>query len=249
MKKQRQPPVPIEITKPIWLDYITVTSKDVTCIGKKPIWLDYALAWTLPYSGPGKKIKENGIANQLMELYKQTLIKNYPTEIPVVYLNPWAVAIANQEATTNSNEPLELTVPYVTKEILWLPNDSTTMHVPHAAYWWDTALGQSRYLYERAWHNPMYRVISTIHLPYNAHHQVNRIYHPSYQTLVLHVRTSHEWDVQTTIPTSWFKQLELTTASRKLRDPRAIHLAIGAAKAKDPAALISVAKTFIYSFK
>ena len=68
-----------------------------------------------------------------MELYKQTLIKNYPTEIPVVYLNPWAVAAAtNQEAI--DTEPLELTVPYVTKEILWLPNDSTTMHVPHAAY-------------------------------------------------------------------------------------------------------------------
>ena len=67
-----------------------------------------------------------------MELYKQTLIKNYPTEIPVVYLNPRAVAIASHESI--DNEPLELTVPYVTKEILWLPNDSTTMHVPHAAY-------------------------------------------------------------------------------------------------------------------
>lgn len=62
-----------------------------------------------------------------MELYKQILIKNYPESIPVVYLNPWAIAIA-------TDEPLELTVPYVTKEILWLPNDSTTMHVAHAAY-------------------------------------------------------------------------------------------------------------------
>ena len=246
MKKPRLPPT---LPKPIWLDNITVTSKDVTCVGKKPIWLDYALAWTLPYSGPGKKNPTKLESKQLMELYKQTLIKNYPTEIPVVYLNPRAVAIASHESI--DNEPLELTVPYVTKEILWLPNDSTTMHVPHAAYWWDTALGQSRYLYERAWHNPMYRVISTIHLPYNAHHQVNRIYHPRYQTLVLHVRgdwQSHSPLTQS-IPTSWFKQLELTTASRKLRDPRAIHLAIGAAKAKDPAALISVAKAFIYSFK
>ena len=67
-----------------------------------------------------------------MELYKQTLIKNYPTEIPVVYLNPWAVAIVSTD--DYPTEPLELTVPYVTKEILWLPNDSTTMHVPHAAY-------------------------------------------------------------------------------------------------------------------
>lgn len=228
MKKQRQPPTPIEITK--------------------PIWLDYALAWTLPYSGPGKKNPTKQESKALMELYKQTLIKNYPTEIPVVYLNPWVVAIVSTD--DYPTEPLELTVPYVTKEILWLPNDSTTMHVPHAAYWWDTALGQSRYLYERAWHNPMYTVISTIHLPYNAHHQVNRIYHPRYQTLVLHVRTDNEVSVTSnTIPTSWFKQLELTTASRKLRDQRAIHLAIGAAKAKDPAALISVAKAFIYSFK
>lgn len=215
-----------------------------------PIWLDYALSWTLPHSGPGKKNPTKQESKQLMELYKQILIKNYPTEIPVVYLNPWAIASIADYPTTNY-EPLELTVPYVTKEILWLPNDSTTMHVAHTAYWWDTALGQSRYLYERAWHNPMYKIISTIHLPYNAHHQVNRIYHPSYQTLVLHVRG--DWDTQSpptqTIPTSWFKQLELTTASRKLRDPRAIHLAIWAAKAKDPDALISVAKTFIYSFK
>lgn len=222
MNKQRQPP--IEITK--------------------PIWLDYALSWTLPHSGPGKKNPTKQESKALMELYKQTLIKSYPESIPVVYLNPWAIATATNQP---ADEPLELTIPYVTKEILWLPNDSTTMHVPHTAYWWDTALGQSRYLYERAWHNPMYKIISTIHLPYNVHHQVNRIYHPSYQTLVLHVRTDNEVSTPT-IPTSWFKQLELTTASRKLRDPRAIHLAIGAAKTKDPAALISVAKTFIYSF-
>ena len=70
-----------------------------------------------------------------MELYKQILIKNYPESIPVVYLNPWAIATAtNPDYPTTNYEPLELTVPYVTKEILWLPNDSTTMHVPDAAY-------------------------------------------------------------------------------------------------------------------
>jgi hypothetical protein len=139
-------------------------------------------------------------------------------------------------------------MPYVTKQILWLPNDSTTMHVPHPAYWWETMLWQSRYLYERAWHNPMYKIISTIHLPYNTDEQVNRIYHSRYQTLVLHVRGNGTEKTET-IPTSWFKQLELTTASRKIRDPRAINLAIGAAKARDEESLIGVAKAYLNLFK
>lgn len=85
----------------------------------------------------------------------------------------------------------------------------------------------------------MYKIISTIHLPYNTDEQVNRIYHSRYQTLVLHVRGNKA------IPTSWFKQLELTAASRKIRDPRAINLAIGAAKAKDEESLIGVAKAYL----
>jgi hypothetical protein len=74
-----------------------------------------------------------------MEVYKDTLIKSYPTEIPVLYLNPWQAVSESTKTKTKAEaeaeaEPVELTMPYVTKQILWLPNDSTTMHVPHPAY-------------------------------------------------------------------------------------------------------------------
>lgn len=215
----------------------------------KPPRLEYALTGTLPYNKPTstnrwrgkyeiKKIKE------LREQYTNaltTVYKNNP--IPVEFLNPRGIA---DSATTEA----ELTIPYYTKQILRLPDDSTTEHVTATHHWGETAIWQSQYLYERRY-NPLYKCISTIHLP--AYKSRWLYYNPKYQTLVLHVRAdvSKATSPQTrpAIPAKRFSQLEQADSNRKLRDERAINVAIGAAKLKDPALLISAAKAYIRSTK
>lgn len=222
----------------------------------KPPRLEYALAGTLPYSKSTSTNKwrwriQAAKINNLWKEYMNTLTTIYKNEpIPVEFFNPWAL-------TESETTEAELTIPYYTKQILRLPDDSTTEHVTATSHWGETMIGQSEYLYERRY-NPLYKCISTIHLP--AYKSRWLYYNPKYQTLVLNVRadvskaTSPQTETQRSqsprpaIPANRFRQLDPADSNRKLRDERAINVAIGAAKLKDPALLVSAAKAYLHSF-
>ncbi len=213
----------------------------------KPPRLEYALTGTLPYNKSTSTNKWRGKyetkrINEIRTQYMQILAATYKNNpIPVEFLNPRGLA----QLDLTSPE-VELTIPCYTKQILRLPDDSTTEHVKSTS---QTAIWQSQYLYERRY-NPLYKCISTIHLP--GYKSRGLYYNPKYQTLVLHVRAEANAvassQTRPAIPANRFRQLEPADSNRKLRDERAINVAIGAAKMKDPALLVSAAKAYLHSF-
>lgn len=221
----------------------------------KPPRLEYALVGTLPYSKSTNTNKwrwriQAAKINNLWKEYTNVLTTTYKNKpIPVEFLNPWW--IADSQLSQHSQSEAELTIPYYTKQILRLPDDSTTEHVKSTSHWGETLIGQSEYLYERRY-NPLYKCISTIHLP--AYKSRWLYYNPKYQTLVLHVRadvskaTSTQTLTRPAIPANRFRQLDPADSNRKLRDERAINVAIGAAKLKAPEMLVAAAKAYLHSF-
>lgn len=212
----------------------------------RPPRLEYALAGTLPYNKSTSTNKWRGKyetkrINEIRTQYMQILAATYKNKpIPVEFFNPRGLA----QLDLKSPEA-ELTIPCYTKQILRLPDDSTTEHVTATSHWGETLIGQSEYLYERRY-NPLYKCISTIHLP--GYKSRWLYYNSKYQTLVLHVRADISKATRPAIPANRFRQLDPADSNRKLRDERAINVAIGAAKLKDPTLLVSAAKAYLHSF-
>ena len=225
----------------------------ITMLKPRPPRLEYALVGTLPYNKSTSTNKWRGKyetkrITEIRTQYMQILAATYKNEpIPVEFFNPRG--LAQLDLTSPETKSLELTIPCYTKQILRLPDDSTTEHVKSTSHWGETLIGQSEYLYERRY-NPLYKCISTIHLP--GYKSRWLYYNPKYQTLVLHVRAEANAVASSltrpAIPANRFRQLEPADSNRKLRDERAINVAIGAAKLKDPALLVSAAKAYLHSF-